>query len=568
MGPENFFLFGLTADEVERDAARGLPPGARSYDATPSCKAVLDLIALGLLLSRGPGPVPAAGRRAARRRPLPGARRLPAPTPRRRPRWRGPTRDPEAWSRKAILNIARVGGFSLRPHHPRVRAGHLGHLLGSGEPLASSAASSPEPTLPPGAGTLAPRAAWAERHPADRRPRCDPPAPLPDRGGFSCTELSRVLWRRGSSGGASSSARSSPATVARRRPGLLGAHRKRGGRGHPGAGRGRGGHRHLASLQGEQVVVTDATGLYRIPQLPPARTPSGSRRRPTVPSPGPGSTSRRTGPSASTSSCSRRPPASETVTVVGSAPIIDVGSSTTGTQPSTRTSSGTSPCPGPAASAARTARSTRWPPPRRRPAPTSTASPSAARPRPENSYLIDGLAVNNPAYGVNGTPAHHRVHRRGERHHRRLHAGVRADQRRGAERRHQVRRQRVPRIDLGQLHPGGAGRQRAEHRATGGTGVVQGQRDLYNIGDFGATLGGYILKDKLWFFAGSSRLHRATRTAASTPPMDVRQPRHRSATGHQVYTPIPNSSTAAVQRREVAPVHRQADLPRSARTTA
>ena len=37
---------------------------------------------------------------------------------------------------------------------------------------------------------------------------------------------------------------------------------------------------------------------------------------------------------------------------------------------------------------------------------------------------------------------------------------------------------------------------------TGATPVIQGKRELGNFGDVGATIGGYIIKDKLWFFAG------------------------------------------------------------------
>ena len=36
----------------------------------------------------------------------------------------------------------------------------------------------------------------------------------------------------------------------------------------------------------------------------------------------------------------------------------------------------------------------------------------------------------------------------------------------------------------------------------GATSTVQGQREVGNIGDIGATLGGYLIKDRLWFFAG------------------------------------------------------------------
>ena len=36
-GAENFFLFGLTADEVERDQARRLPPARLRRRQSPSC---------------------------------------------------------------------------------------------------------------------------------------------------------------------------------------------------------------------------------------------------------------------------------------------------------------------------------------------------------------------------------------------------------------------------------------------------------------------------------------------------------------------------------------------------
>src|SRR5262249_54860753 len=68
--------------------------------------------------------------------------------------------------------------------------------------------------------------------------------------------------------------------------------------------------------------------------------------------------------------------------------------------------------------------------------------------------------------------------------------------------------------------------------AVGGTNTVVGKRDLHNIGDFGATLGGYIIKDKLWFFAGVApafQRYSYTRQFAST------------SDGGNTFNPIPNS---------------------------
>ena len=62
----------------------------------------------------------------------------------------------------------------------------------------------------------------------------------------------------------------------------------------------------------------------------------------------------------------------------------------------------------PGGSPARTARSTRWRSPRPRPTSDVYGVAINGAQSPEKLYLIDGLSVNNPAYGVNGTPADRR----------------------------------------------------------------------------------------------------------------------------------------------------------------
>ena len=67
VGAENFFLFGLTAEEVAA-AQRGAATGrATSTKPNPELRDALDSIAAGELLARRPGAVPAARRLAARR---------------------------------------------------------------------------------------------------------------------------------------------------------------------------------------------------------------------------------------------------------------------------------------------------------------------------------------------------------------------------------------------------------------------------------------------------------------------------------------------------------------------
>src|SRR5215831_7087453 len=156
-------------------------------------------------------------------------------------------------------------------------------------------------------------------------------------------------------------------------------------------------------LQGEQVVVTDATGLYRIPQLPPGTYTLRFEKESYRPF-------SRTGIDVSPDRTLRlnvellpETAGATEISVVGSPPVVDVGSSTTGAninQDFVRNLAVARP--GGLAGANRSFES------------LATTAPQAngdyygvginGASSPENLYLIDGISVNSPGFGTLGTP--------------------------------------------------------------------------------------------------------------------------------------------------------------------
>ncbi|NJD20946.1 MAG: glycogen/starch/alpha-glucan phosphorylase [Gemmatimonadetes bacterium] len=110
VGAENFFLFGLTIDEVRARWASGYRPGAH-VDADPELRAVLDLVASGTFSPSDHGLfVPLVNSLlyhdpfmllADYRSYVECQERVAAAY-----------RDPDEWTRMSILNVARIGGFS------------------------------------------------------------------------------------------------------------------------------------------------------------------------------------------------------------------------------------------------------------------------------------------------------------------------------------------------------------------------------------------------------------------------------------------------------------------------
>ncbi|NTX61644.1 TonB-dependent receptor [Myxococcus sp. CA051A] len=252
------------------------------------------------------------------------------------------------------------------------------------------------------------------------------------------------------------------------------------------------------NLQGEQTVVTDAQGNYRIPQLPPgvytlrfekeqfkpyARSDVQLRLNRTI----------RVNVELLPESLG------EVVEIVGAPPTIDVGSTTTGVNVDQEFIKRIAVArPGGKGGAARSFES------------LAELAPGAQNDQygvsingatsPENGYVVDGLSTNDPAYGVNASPMSIEFVQDVNiitggylpEFGRSTGGVINAVTRSGSNEFHgSVFANWTPGTFEGT-------RKQIQEEGT----VISGLNELQNLGDFGATLGGPILKDKLWFFAG------------------------------------------------------------------
>ena len=111
VGDDNFFLFGLLEPEVEALYAKGYVPSS-FYESDASLQRAIDLIAPGAFSGGDRGVFEPVVSQPALRRPVHGAGRLPR-VHRRPGRGRHRVRRHRtAWTRSAILNVARSGFFS------------------------------------------------------------------------------------------------------------------------------------------------------------------------------------------------------------------------------------------------------------------------------------------------------------------------------------------------------------------------------------------------------------------------------------------------------------------------
>ncbi len=110
VGAENFFLFGMTVDEVDKLYEDGCSP-AKYYEADPRLKAAIDMVSDGTF-SNGDRNTYAPLRPHSAHQGLVhdprGLHRLPSIQSEIEALYR----DPLEWNRKAVLNVANSGYFS------------------------------------------------------------------------------------------------------------------------------------------------------------------------------------------------------------------------------------------------------------------------------------------------------------------------------------------------------------------------------------------------------------------------------------------------------------------------
>lgn len=110
VGAENIFIFGLTADEVEARRAAGYNP-REEYEKSPRLKRAVDFVASGLLSPEHPGLFRPLVEGLLYHDPFFVLADFDAYVAAQAQVDRA-FRDPEDWTRKAILNVARCGFFS------------------------------------------------------------------------------------------------------------------------------------------------------------------------------------------------------------------------------------------------------------------------------------------------------------------------------------------------------------------------------------------------------------------------------------------------------------------------
>ncbi|HLK99992.1 MAG TPA: TonB-dependent receptor [Myxococcaceae bacterium] len=251
------------------------------------------------------------------------------------------------------------------------------------------------------------------------------------------------------------------------------------------------------NLQGEQTVVTDNSGAYRLPQLPSGTYTLRFEREAFKPYLRENVTVRLDYSVRVNVELIPESALTEEVLVVGQTPTVDVGSASTGVnigENFLRNIAVVAPTGKGAASRSFESLAELAPGAN---ADTYGVSVSGAT-SPENQYIVDGVSVNDPGFGINGTPLSIEFIQEVNvisggylpEYGRSTGGIVNAVTKSGSNEFHGS--------VFGNFTPGSFSPKGTERVS----GAIVGRTSLYNLGDFGAEVGGPVLKDKLWFFAG------------------------------------------------------------------
>ncbi|WP_437683689.1 TonB-dependent receptor [Sorangium sp. So ce131] len=298
------------------------------------------------------------------------------------------------------------------------------------------------------------------------------------------------------------------------------------------------------ALQGEQLVVTDASGQYRIPNLPPGDYTLRLEKEAFKPY-GRGGITIRAGTTIRVN-VELLPEAlkAEEIVVVGRAPTVDVGSSSVGqniTGDFTRRIA-VAP-PGGKGTAVRSFESVAAVTPGAKSDEFGTSI--AGTSSPENQYVIDGLSVNDPAYGIIGTPLTMEFIKEVNV----VAGGYMPEYGRSTGGVLDV----VTKGGSNEFHgsfffnivPGILEAESTKVRRQGET--ISTDDRVAAIRDYGFEVGGPILKDKLWFFAGAdlalSSLTRERSLYATRYEGDSLTPVRDPDTGFNLVDYLPGSTT-------------------------
>jgi outer membrane receptor protein involved in Fe transport len=253
------------------------------------------------------------------------------------------------------------------------------------------------------------------------------------------------------------------------------------------------------ALQGEQMVVTDSSGLYRIPSLPPGVYTMRLEKEQYKPWSRDNITLRADSTIRLNADLLPEALKGEEVTVVARPPSVDVGSSSTGQNIGAEfTRRIPVAAPGGKGGGSRSFEAVAESVPGANSDTYGTSINGTTS--PENQYVLDGMSVNNPAFGVIGTPLSMEFVKEVNV----ISGGYMPEYGRATGGMLNV----VTKSGSNEFHggvfgyysPGALEGKRSLVRRAGQT--VSTDTSLGYIGDIGADIGGPIVKDKLWFYVG------------------------------------------------------------------